>query len=455
MPKDPWQASESENRKPKRTRVFWPLMLAFIVAASSVGGVVYVGLLHKSPAGVPPKFDDGPTFHQALRAVNATVQRTSGGPWVLFSAIGLAAQAGYAPMAIGEFNNNLTLKYCSAQFDGLTIWNGTSFPTFDGNIASGTAPFWQFAFASSSTSEITVATDVSGLPKVYPPISNSTECAIYSGMARAPSIYESWVNPLPIDTPLQAANASVDIGAAYARANSPIVEMFNFGWIPFSDATNHGGNGVGLVVTFSRCGIVGAAGFQPKVIVGELSSGQVANTFIGALSCTAVGNATSNPIQYVPYDIQFPTGGFPIGVGSGTAGLDLAFQVEFPGTASNSTPDFDAWGLVSWMTNISLLTSGGNPLPSASPTCMTWVPGLTGCAANPSGWSAILVTANGDWMDEFPAPGSAHQWGISNALLVSGERLVLLTPSSWSLIGDTMNVGGTQLIPYVSGTVPV
>jgi hypothetical protein len=399
----------------------------------------------------PPAFNDGPTFYSALAQVNSSVQDSAGGPWLLFSAIGLAAQSTIMPAARGISPNNLSVQYCGAQFNGLTVWNGTTFPVFNGSIASGTAPFWQFAFFSNESQMILVATDINFVPTIFPPIPVTNPCATYGfGGSATASFYVSWLNPIPIDTNIQAANAALILGNSFERANYPILEMFNLGYTPF-DGTNHGGNGVGLAVEYSRCGMIGAAGFQPEGDVGEDANGTVTNYGTGSLSCTVVNGASVGS-----YLFAFGSNGTSVPVEPGSSGLLLPFQVEYQSCTgpNNNSACKDGYGMVSWMTSLTLEAPGSHSLPAAPPSCQSWVPSLSRCGANSSGWSVVLVTANGAWADFFPGTNRSG-WAIPNALVVSQEAFVLLTPSSWNLAGDSLAIEGSSKVPAVAGIVGV
>jgi hypothetical protein len=428
------------------------LVVLIVVVAGVVAGILWIGQLGSPQHNqTPPPFDDGPTFHSALAQVNSTARGTPGGPWLLFSAMGLAAQATIMPSARGISPNNLSVQYCGSQFDGLTIWNGTSFPVFNGSIASGTAPFWQFAFFSNASQMILVATDINFVPTVFPPIPVTNPCAMYGfGGAVVASSYVSWLNPIPIDTNIQAANAALVLGNSFERANYPILEMFNLGYTPF-DGTNHDGNGVGLGVEYSRCGMIGAAGLQPEGDVGEDANGTVTNFGTGSLSCTVVNGTTIGS-----YLFTFGSNGTSEPVEPGSTGLLLPFQVEYQNcTASdNDSSCRDGYGMVSWMTSLTLEAPGGNPLPSAPSSCQTWTYSLSRCGASSSGWSVVLVTANGAWVDVFPGTNGTT-WAIPNALMVSQEALVLLVPSAWNLMGDRLTIQGSAAVPAVTGFVGV
>lgn len=427
------------------------MIVALIVIAAGTGAALYwlsVGELRSKPGG---PWADGPTLYEALQQVNSTVRNTSGGPWELFSYIGFAPEGPFSPTAFGYVNStNLTLKYCQPAFNGLTVWNGTSFPIFNGSIASGTATFWQFAFFSSTSREIAVATDILGVPHVYSPLPMSNPCLEVTGMTSGAAYYATWVNPLPVDTSVQATAAYAVVGRDFSSNGTPIVEIYANGWTALSDATNHGPGGG---VEYSLCGLEGEAGFQPNSVVGEWPDGTVQSTFNGSLSCTAVANP-GPPTTYQPYTVALASPGSIEPVAPGLQGRSYSLQVEYP--YSNGTiASFDGWGLMSWMTQLSFLNSTGQHPATSALTCQGWVPTVTDCQPTGAGWSALLLSPSGAWMDSFPSVGNASAWAIPNVPIVGGEQLVLICPDSWSVAGNQLVVGGTASVPAVAGSVTI
>ena len=141
--------SAPASREPIAVVLAVVLVLLLLVLAAVAFRSANLG----TPASAPSP--EGPTLHQALSAVNASVRNMSGGPWELFSYIGLAAEDLFNPAALGLGNStNLSLRYCGEQLAGTTLWNGSTIPAFDGSIASGTAPFWQFEFSSNLTQSV-------------------------------------------------------------------------------------------------------------------------------------------------------------------------------------------------------------------------------------------------------------------------------------------------------------
>jgi len=431
------------------------IVIAVVVAviAAGVGVSFFWWSLQRKNEPARPPGPDGPTLYQALGRVNATVRNTSGGPWILFSYIGFAPEGPFSPAAYGfEGGDNATLRDCQSQFNGLTVWNGSYIPIFNGSFASGNATFWQFEFFSNRSQEVIVATDVLGVPTVYAPLPLSNACIRQSNMEYAAPTYVSWVNPLPVDTSIQALAAYDYVGEAYSARHSPLMEMFADGWPPLTNI-NHGEGGG---ASYLRCGLVGAAGMQAKGVVGEYNNGQVQDTFNGSLSCTAVasGGYDGIPLVYTPYVVALTIPGTAVSIGGGETGFAFATQTEFAAAPGNDTiVDHDGWGLTSWMTQLSVRNAGGQNLTSTPLTCQAWVPSLADCAPNGSGWSAILLSPAGAWMDTYPSLTNSTAWAIPNVPLIGGEQIVVSYPGTWNVSGDQLIVGASSAVPAVSGSV--
>jgi hypothetical protein len=421
--------------------------LSVVVASVLVGalvGAAIVSLSFRTTAVGTPK--EGLSLHQALRQVNATVQNVSGGPWALFSYIGFAAEGMFNPAAFSlGSSTNASLRYCGEQLPGVTLWNGSAIPVFDGSIASGAAPFWQFEFSSNLTKGVVVATDISGVVRVYPPILPTDSCWSYAGGGAADR-YFSWVNPLPEDSSVQAQLSYDRVARTFESDHRPVVEIFADGFTPLG-AIGHGPNGG---VEFFRCGLVGVAGAQPFLIVGFSSAGQILDTINGTVSCTAT-NSLGPPPVYTPYSIIPSTPGPPSVFGHGFESVRFSFQTEFLTGVNNSTRYNDAWGLLSWMVSMSLRNSSGQSLPTAALSCQAWVSTLAACTPLGSGWSIILTSADGVWLDSFPSASSPSSWSLPVAAVATNEQLVLTYPSSWNVTGDSLVFSNTVSVPTIGG----
>jgi hypothetical protein len=423
------------------------LVVAVAVAMTVAGGLGAVLVLEQKGGTPTSAWADGPTLYQALGEVNTTVRNTTGGPWELFSYIGLAAEATFNPAAFGFVgSNNLSQKSCDLDLNGITLWNGSAIPTFDGSIASGTAPFWQFEFSSISTTNVIVATDILGVVKLYRAIAPSDPCWNFVGGVGAAS-YFSWVNPLPEDSSIQAQLAFNRVADSFETKNRPVVEIFANGLTPLG-AIGHGPYGG---VELYRCGIVGIAGVQPYLNIGFSPNGSIFDVGTGDLTCTATYSMGPPPV-YVPYAFEWNLPDIaPWGTGV-TRVVDSILTTFQVGVARNITY-YDAWGLLSWMIMLSLRAANGTALPSAPIVCGTWYPSPGDCTISSAGWSAILVSANGAGLSTFPSATNASSWTVLDASMVSQEQIWLTCPSSWNLSGDTLVVSGSSSVPTVTGSL--
>jgi hypothetical protein len=410
--------------------------LIVIVASLSVVGVVYY--VTKGGHALPTK-SDGPTFYQAIAAVNGSVGDTPGGPWTLYAVWGIATPIPFSPNALGWVSNNLSVNSCGAQFNGLTLWNG-SIPLFNGSFDSGTAPFWQFAFFSNASQSILIGTDTLGAIRVYSPIAMTSTCAEATALGASPWLWARLLSPFPSDSPTMAQSAWNNIGAQWRTANQPAVEAYVLGWSYWGSASPQG-----LIVKFSRCGEVGYTGVQPVVYAIMNSDGTWNSNFNGTQGCGDVITLGPPPV-YGSYDLYF-TASMISGGASGRT-VNQSFQL----THGSRSDDPDAGGSVSWMNTLDLTNATALRLPSSNPGCAGWVPSLTDCRASGSGWYAVLLSSSGSWLDAYPSSPNGSAWEIPNVSLVSNQYLVVVVPGSWNVTGDIFSMNGTVAVVGVSGS---
>ncbi|MFZ0891282.1 MAG: hypothetical protein WB778_06250 [Thermoplasmata archaeon] len=429
---------EADNRPSHRVRRLSAVVitLALIIAVTAGAGAWY--LFSESHPNASSK-SDGPTFYQAIASVNGSVANISGGPWTLFGVWGIASPLPFAPNALGWFENNLTVNSCGAQFNGLTLWNG-SIPLFNGSFDSGTAPFWQFAFYSNSSQSILIATNVLGFAKVYPPMAMTSECAKATGLGADPWNWSPILIPFPPNSPIMAESAWNAIGEKWMAQNPAGFERYVFGYSYWGS-----GNPIGRTIGYLRCGEVGATAVQPVVDVILNDNGTSNSFFNGTQGCGNVISLGPPPVLD-PYGVNFSAPS--LSEGNGTTYVNVSFQATH-----DSGNDTDAGGLVSWMATLRLNNSTGVDLPSVIPDCSTWVPSLSDCRADGSGWYAVLLSSSGKWIDSFPSISNGTVWNIPNVSIVSNQYLVIVAPSSWDVTGDNLSVYGTSPAATVGGSV--
>ncbi len=382
---------------------------------------------------------DGPDFHTALSEVNRSVLASPGGPWILYAVWGIASVLPFSPNSLGWASYNLTVSQCQAQFNGLTLWNGT-IPLFDGSFDSGTAPFWQFAFFSNVSQGILISTNVLGNPHTYPAMSMESPCAHATGLWYDPWDWARLMTPFPANSPAMARAAWSAAGESWTAEHAPAYEVYVFGFSYWGSA-----NPEGLIVKFGRCGQLGAAGIQPVLDVMMKSDGSWDSTFDGIQGCGNV--ATLDPPSYVPYVLKFSN--LSVTTAGNTSQAAQSFQV------TDGLAYYDMSGLVTWMTTLNLSDAAGQRLATVAPACAHWVSSIVACASVPSGWYAVLVSSNGAWQDSFPSMTGGSAWEIPSVSFASNQYLVIVTPSSWNVTGDVFSIDGTSAQAAVGGSSTV
>jgi hypothetical protein len=429
-----------------KTRIL-AILIVVAVAVASVGlGSWWFFDRATGPNALAPKID-GTTLYQAIAKVNQSLENVSGGPWAPFSIYGIAAEMPYSANVESYPSENQTVNACQAQFNGLTLWNGT-IPVFDGTLDSGTAPFWQFGFYSNTSNQILVVTNVQGAVHVYPPMPVNGACSPWYDLGNP----ETWVRELSPFLPDSSAVAQSALTEISQRINqswfdqvSPMVEIFTTGPGVF-DLLGDLGGGAGVI--FERCGLAGVSGLQPVLQWGENLQGANGSLSNGTTNCAFLNHPYF--AGYGTYDLESaPTNEttFP-----GTSQIRAAFQVAMVPHNSSVPTNYDGWGLASWMTSLNA-TSSGRILPLGATSCGSWVSTPAECSANSTGWFAVLLSATGEWVNSYGAlaKGGAG-WSEPVTAVVSNQQLLIVVPSSWAVAGDQVNATSTVSTSSLVGT---
>lgn len=417
------------------SRALLAILLAVVVVGSGAGYLVYLSI---SGGGEPVSISDGPTFYQAVAAIQPGVLAFSGGPWTLFSVYGIASPLPFTANGMGPYNNSETINSCGSAFNGLTIWNG-SIPRFSGTFNSGTAPFWQLAYFSNSTQSLLITTDVLGRVTLFPPIGLNSTCGQASELGLDPA---GWASsdfvPFPADSTVMASAAWAAVGKQWTAVNPGSAELYVLGANRYNDWP------AGLLVAYERCGVVGAAGVQPVVYADMNSDGSLNNYFNGTKACTAEYSPTGPPI---PNALNFSAARVARVDGTLTANQSFVASVIFTPTSRSD----DALGLVTWMASLSLLNRTGSLLPTATPVCRLWTSSASACSANPAGWYVVLLSQSGSWLDTYPGSAGLSNWTIPNQSITTNQSMLLVCPSTWAIGGDMLTVASTTAQVILGG----
>jgi len=421
-------------------------IVALVIVLVSAAGLTSWWLIERTPnPSVSAQKADGPTLYQALAEVNRSTSNLPGGPWGLFSIYGIAAQAPYSPNVEGYPSENRTVNACQAQFNGLTLWNG-SIPIFTGTPGSGTAPFWQFAFYSNPSNEILVVTDLLGSVQVFSPMAVNGPCSPWYDLGN-PSYWVSELAPFLPDSPTVADSALNAIDVGKVTLESPSVEIFTSGPGVFDGLGDLPG---GAGVIFERCGLTGVSGIQPILQWGENLQGNG-----GSLSNETTNCALLNHPYFAGYGTYaLDPGASNVTSFSTTIQVEIPFQVAMLFHNASAPTNFDGWGLANWMTNWSLSSSTGSKLPLGNSSCQSWVLSVSECAADLSGWFVVMVSPNGAWVNSYgQLPQGGMGWSEPVTALVSHQQIVVVCPNSWDVIGATLSVSATVPTTSVTATI--
>lgn len=431
-------------------RVVWVVAIAVVlVIAGGVG--TYLLLAHPSE-GSPTVVNDGPTFYQVLSSANESVTNTTGGPWSLVSVIGIASPIPFSPNVAGYLRLNVTVNSCQQQFQGLTLWNG-SLPTFAGTFNSGTAPFWQLGYYSQVTQQVLIATDTSGVSRVYAPMSITNNCTYaWTTFRYDPG---SWVNQiyangsLPVDSSTAAGVAWANLDRGWIGQNSPLAEVYALG--PGMMTGTGDVTGGSWEVYFMGCGLEGNAGIRPIYAAGVSREGAWEGALNGTRNCVTLNS--SGPVidrGLNKFSFYSPT----TVSGAGTTWIETPYQVEVTELNGSFYGYYDGWGVANWMTKFNVTNSSGKPLPLGSPRCDSWVPAVSDCVADPSGWYAVVLSAGGQWVNSFGLQlNGTVGWAAPVTAFVSHQQLVIVAPASWTVAEETLTVASTVSVAAITGSL--
>lgn len=452
-----------ETNRQGETRARRPLAAAvvIVVVLAGVFGGWYWWAAAENSSRAPTVRDDGPTFYQALARLNSSVENWSGGPWSIFSVMGIAAEDPYSPSVKGyvSLNNSVPVNGCQAELNGLTMFNG-SIPTFDGTFNSGTAPFWQFAYYSNVSDEILVGTDVLGTARVFAPFSLQSNCSsAWGDFSLDPTRWTDQIysnSSIPADSSVAASVVWSHIDSGYLGAHQPQVQLFTSGPAMLA-VTQDIPDGI-LGVDFVSCGLAGFTGYGTgwpagnglAYYSGVNKNGSYAGAFNATTNCF-LGNAPTVP-GAITGEYQLLFSNASASTAADTTWFTASTAVNFALTGGGEY--YDMWGLANWMLGLSLTTPADQQVGLSTSGCAEWVSSVSDCKANVSGWYAVLLSANGEWLASYGLTATgAPGWTEPVTAVVSQQQLVVVVPESWSISGDELSINSTISYATVTGTL--
>lgn len=398
------------------------LAVTLVASVTLLVVISAVALSFGSPranTNVPPvNAGNGTSFGQAFAPANRTANATQGGPWRLVSALGLYTTLPFTPI-LYPLNDSLNQTYAACgSLPGVTIWNASAIPVGVGSASQGYAAFWSFIYLNSSSSSL-VVTYLNNQVRSFGPLAPSSPCGRL--LARLNPVYPTI--PAAAPTADYASGAWEAEGAAFAQAHRNFAAQFVIGW----SQTDAWADPFYWNVNYYQCGLAGFSGDGTlSVAETNLTTGKVIATLTQGENC----NLLNYTMHFSPVQVVNDSG-------TATRFDVTALQLEdsFPNRTGPNVTTNDGWGLDAWMTQLRLTSPAGTPLAMASPSCTSWVVNYTQCRANQSGWYAVLVNANGGWLDSFGGSGSSGSWTVPNVPYTSHEQLVIVVPESLSTTG--------------------
>jgi hypothetical protein len=443
--------SSSHDAPPKGPDRRGPTVVAVVIAVTLILVVSSLAFRFGSSSQVSAQpVADGPTFYQVLASLNSTTRNVSGGPWSLVSVIGIASPAPFSPNVEGYLRLNVSVNACQLQFQGLTLWNG-SLPLFTGTFNSGTAPFWQFAYYSEASQDLLVATSVDGAPQVYAPIPITNNCTYaWTTLRSDPS---AWVNQiyangsLPVNSPVAAQVALTNIDQTWIEESAPLAEVYALGPAMFTGTGDvSGGN---WEVYFMGCGVAGYTGVRPVYAAGVSRDGiwgGALNLSRNCVTLSSTGPVVDRGINQFFFSPPLVTNA------TTSTWVGIPYQIGITATNGSFYGYYDGWGVADWMTSINLTTASGQRLTPATSGCPDWVPSMSDCKANSSGWFVVLLSAGGEWLASYGATGQGGAgWTVPVTAMVSHQSIEVVVPSAWSVQGDHLTLSSRVSVCVITG----
>lgn len=339
------------------------------------------------------------TFKQARPIAKSTIAGYQGGGWALLFAAGYAVNESYT-LPVNESASALSSSSCTfTTAPGIPA--SLTLPAITGNLSSGVASAWMFAYRNGS-GNLSLVEVASGHGTILGTLSGS--CTTFLGLL-------STVPQNVIDSSQAAAAVSALPGAIAFRSTYPNASTF-FGIL---GGVSFLGQSLGSqwTVEYTTCSPAAPSG----------ATGATFNATVNALTGTVISSQTT---------LGASCSGNPSGT---TTPLGQVFSVGLTGLYSNG---------ITYLYNLTVNTAAGG---------VTWAdttPAVETAGGTPifTPWSLTVTDAIGTPIAYYNSTTSAWA-GASGQAIVTGEGITLSSPVSLS--GDQMVFQGNGAF---TGTVP-
>jgi hypothetical protein len=382
------------------------------IAAALVLSAVFLGAPGGGTSSGTSPHDTGPTFSSARTVADLFAAAHGGGS--LFDAVGVAlANASFLP-----YNGSTGNVSCIPVTLVGTVPANITIPAFRGNLESGQAPVWLFAYFDTEGGELAVF-EVGG----QIPLAIELPASCTSGLDEFHGISTS-----VIDSPAAVAAAAAAGGTNFLRAHPTGVSLVMdlIGGITFSNEST-------LEplwdIMWSTC---------PNVPFGSVSSTSgyeftaVVNATTGSIVPSGVLNTTCGsslppPSTGIAGAISFGSAGLEVGPGSGgtiaSQGCnsgDYCYTLPITSASENITPaDFEL-SVENFSDGTPITTTVGFAIVNPEGTVLVYSVGAeeTQWTSSAAGNSQTLLTAG---MVIYVDIGSSHPTSDNYGLLLTGE----------------------------------
>jgi hypothetical protein len=411
--------------------------VALVVAALTIPSTLEVH--------APPPPAGWETFDTANRMVTPIVSATSGGPWSISLAEGIAAAGAWSPtLSMWGLNATWapTIAACQSLLSGpslFTFWNDSAYPAASGAAVfeSGGAGLWTFVYLNASHAALVVSvldgrTISNG---VLPP---NSPCVNFGGPFRATT---SYLNPANVTDPssFAAGNyAGITDGdapgtgptAAFYILGNPALPVsflapgYNQEWSTYYGTCGAPGVAGHVIYAGAPVGIPHHPGYEQQVTVGNYCYQSLDGLLPGAKSVWSLGSTfyASWPISVL--------------------------------TDTSTRPVAPAGPLTTSLFSMSvMLNSGLGPysfaFTSGQPTCAVGTNSVPACVGVAQTWYAVLLNPAGTIVDTYPSISGATSWTVPNVPIQTNDQIVLVSPIPVFSLEDSELQFNSGWNPYV------
>jgi hypothetical protein len=404
-------------------------VIVAVVVAAGLGAFEVDQALRVSASPYPSPPSGWATFDTAWSDVSNGFAAFANGSWTVSFAEGVAADGPWSPPAALLGGTRPTLwNPCAAELSGistLTFWNDSAYPSSDSpNVfSSGTAPLWTFVFNGTGTLTF-VATWLSGhviLNAALYPESACHQLGVFH--------WNPWDAPQPsveLDSNAIATDAvqeGPEVGqfSPLLGGENPVPTPPAAGaalYFPGKEMLPSTVEGANLwTVAYVACGLPGELGTYAML---------TGLQFNGTTGAGGEWFTSKVPCYDSYYDLGTNRTTLLHPPNSSGVYREWKLNISFYSSAVPPT-----WSLGSL--NTSLLqwqlqefATPNSLTPPAATVCGPQNPGFANCTPPSRGWYAVLLGANGGWLDSYPSTANGTAWTVADVPITTGDAIAFV-----------------------------